>query len=73
MLDFMVLHFDDHRDKLPNWNQAARMVAFFQPCSAAIERVFFCSNHLLFRETKGLLEGDLIELTVILQCNEENE
>ena len=58
----------NHASSLPHWSTAASKVAVVQPSSAAAERVFSILRRSFSDTQNGSLQ-DLIETSVMLQCN----
>jgi hypothetical protein len=53
---------------LPHWSSAVQKVLLVQPSSAAAERVFSMLNQSFGEQQQNALE-DLVETTIMLQCN----
>ena len=53
---------------LPHWSSAVQKVLLVQPSSATAERVFSMLNQSFGEQQQNALE-DLVETTIMLQCN----
>ena len=53
---------------LPHWSSAIQKVLLVQPSSATAERVFSMLNQSFGEQQQNALE-DLVETTIMLQCN----
>ena len=66
--DIILSFFSQFREIVPSWNEAARIVALFQPSRAAAERVFSCLERM-FGDQQHLVLEDVLETGVMLSFN----